>query len=135
MLRKREGTLWEQLFVHCAMKHGFEVFVPPGDYLPQDVVLMNDAGKMYKVQVKGTSALPREPRNRDRYRVTARSNDHAIDCTKVDVIACYVEPVNVWYLVPCLEVRGKTGLWFYPHNPKSKARLEKFREKWDVFWK
>ena len=53
-MMKRKGSLYEQKFFSEALEHGLEVFVPLGDYLPQDCLVMNSAGKIFKVQIKGT---------------------------------------------------------------------------------
>ena len=44
-MMKRKGSLYEQKFFSEALEHGLEVFVPLGDYLPQDCLVMNTAGK------------------------------------------------------------------------------------------
>lgn len=38
---KRKGSLYEQIFFTEALRQGLEVFVPLGDYLPQDCIVMN----------------------------------------------------------------------------------------------
>ena len=59
-MAKRAGNLYEQRFYTEALSRGFEVFIPLGDYLPQDAIVMNSAGKLFKVQVKGTEKKDRE---------------------------------------------------------------------------
>ena len=59
-MAKRAGNLYEQRFFTEALSRGFEVFIPLGDYLPQDAIVMNSAGKLFKVQVKGTEKKDRE---------------------------------------------------------------------------
>ena len=49
---KRKGSLYEQKFFSEALEHGLEVFVPLGDYLPQDCLVMNSAGKIFKFRSK-----------------------------------------------------------------------------------
>ena len=51
---KRRGSLYEQTFFTEALARNLEVFTPLGDYLPQDCLVMNQAGKIFKVQIKGT---------------------------------------------------------------------------------
>jgi hypothetical protein len=133
---KRQGNLYEQIFFTEALKHGLEVFTPLGDYLPQDCIVMNQAGRPFKVQIKGTGGLMKEGRGGlGRYMVTAATGSKEkdpIDCTKVDVMAAYVEPKNCWYLIPCLYLSG-IRITLCPHNPQSRGKYEKFLECWDVF--
>ena len=57
----------------------------------------------------------------------------SIDCTKVDILAAYVEPVDKWYIIPCLELSGTKSVWFYPHHEGSKSKSAQYLECWDLF--
>jgi hypothetical protein len=59
---KRKGNLYEQKFFSEALERGLEVFVPLGDYLPQDCLVMNTAGKIFKIQIKGTESKSKDKR-------------------------------------------------------------------------
>ena len=48
---KRKGNLYEQIFFTEALSRNLEVFTPLGDYLPQDCLVMNQAGKVFKIDV------------------------------------------------------------------------------------
>ena len=134
---KRQGNLYEQKFVVKSLEHNLEPHLSPGDYLPHDVLVTNPAGKVFKVQVKGTACEMKDPtRQSNRYRITAASGCHskvALDCTKVDVLAAYIEPMDIWYIIPCLQLMGRKAAWFYPANEKSKAFYERFKENWGLF--
>jgi hypothetical protein len=54
MNAKKQGAIAEQLFATQAMRRGFGVSLPLGDYLPYDVILDND-GILFRVQVKSTT--------------------------------------------------------------------------------
>ena len=75
MTMKRKGSLYEQKFFSEALQHGLEVFVPLGDYLPQDCLVMNSAGKIFKIQVKGTESKSKDKERGGlgRYMVTTSS--------------------------------------------------------------
>ena len=113
--------------------------MPAGDNLPIDCIVQNGAGKLYKVQIKGTNSESREGgRNAKskRYKIlaaTGQSSKMSIDCTKVDILAAYVEPVDAWYIIPCMELNNSLSVWFYPHSGESTAHTEQFRENWDLF--
>jgi hypothetical protein len=136
-MSKSTGSLFEQKFIVEALSRGLHPHQPIGDYLPHDVIVTNNAGRSFKVQIKGTSNAHRESdRPNYRWRITAstgRSNSKIpIDCSKVDAIAAYVETLDAWYVIPCLQVTSM-AVWLYPNNPKSRGRYEKYRDNWDYF--
>ena len=120
------------------MEAGLECHPTTGEHLPHDLLVSNTAGRVFRVQVKGTgtsrTSRSDSSRNYPRYRIIAGSGSHKdrLDCSKVDVLAAYVGPLNIWYVIPCLKIRGK-GVWMYPDNPKSKAYYERYQEAWDFF--
>ena len=135
---KNKGTLYEQIFFHEALAHNYEVFTPLGDYLPQDCLVMNQAGKIYKVQIKGTAdkVADKSRGGMGRYMITTAagaSHKESIDPSKVDVLAAYVAALPTWYIIPILSLDSAIRISLYPHNPTSKAKHEKYREDWDCF--
>lgn len=136
-MMKRKGNLYEQKFFSEALEQGLEVFVPLGDYLPQDCLVMNSAGKIFKIQVKGTEGKSKEGRSGlGRYMVTTSSGStgkETIDCTKVDILVAYVEELHTFYNIPCMELDGAKRIGLYPHNPESKAKHEQYKDNWKVF--
>lgn len=98
---------------------------------------MNDAGTMYKVQVKGTSTpVLTGTGGSKRFKiqpVQGRDQKTPIDCTKVDLVVAYIEPEEAMYIIPCMEIERVKSLWFYSHNPDSKAKFEQYRDRWDLF--
>ena len=134
---KTAGTAWEYDFFARALERGLDVFIPAGDDLPVDCHIVNSAGTIYRVQCKGTAVNNKpEGEYHDRYKIiagTGRSSKSPIDCTKVDVVACYIAPTKNWYFVPCLELEGSVSMWFYPNNPDSKSRYARFKDNWEVF--
>ena len=138
---KQTGTLYESMFMPACLGKGLHPHDTLGDYLQHDLLVMNDAGCVFKVQVKGTNSAISDRLVMPKYRITAKHGSKvskkgslgAIDCTKVDVLAAYVEPLDVWYLIPCLAIVNM-AVWLFPHNPKSKARYEKYKDNWDCFF-
>ena len=133
---KRDGSLYEQIFFAEALKHGLEVFPPLGDYLPVDCLVMNTAGRVFKIQIKGTAHTSKEGRKNPRYIVTTatgRDSKTSIDCTKVDVVVAYLADINVFYIIPCMAIDGAKRISLYALEPDSTAKHEKFRENWDLF--
>ena len=119
------------------MEEGLHPFVPMEPKIPQDGILMNDAGTMYRVRVKGTSYLAKETdRKSYRYKiqpVTGNTHKLPIDCAKLEVLAAYVEPTDSFYIIPCLELHGVKSVWLYPHREDSKAKYEQYKEAWELF--
>lgn len=135
---KRKGSLYEQIFFSEALSRNFEVFTPLGDYLPQDCLVMNQAGRVFKVQVKGTEDKVSDPSRggMGRYMITTAfgsTGKQTIDPSKVDAIAAYVAAVPTWYIIPTLSLDGAVRISLYPHNEKSKAKHEKYQNHWDFF--
>ncbi len=137
-LNKQSGTMYEYIFAVEAMRRGLHPFMPLEEHLAQDTLVMNDAGKMYRVQIKGTQHVTQEsPTARKRYKImasTGHSTKAAIDCTKVDLVPSYIATEDLWYIIPCLELEGTKTFWLYNH-PDSKGRLEKWKDRWDLFRK
>ena len=134
---KKNGALYEYKFFAAAMDRGLEVFIPAGDHLPQDCHVVNHSGEVLRVQVKGTSVpiVQGASEKSPRYRLctsSQRSIKKPIDVNEVDVLAGYIEPLDVFYIIPSKDLKSVTS-WLYPHNPKTKSHFEKFRENWGVF--
>lgn len=131
---KRFGYLSEQRFIVEALEKGLEVLSPVGEYLPIDFVVMNRAGGMFRTQVKATDTLIIS-KGAKRYAISACEGTakNPIDCTKVDVVACYVKPHDQWYFFPCLALCSIKKIWLYPQNDKSKGQFEKYKDNWEVF--
>lgn len=130
------GALFEHSFFVEAMKRGLVPFLPIPPRRPQDCIIMNPAGKMYKTQVKGTHTTVIEKSGSKRFKiqpVQGKVEKKPIDCTKVDIVVGYVEPYNAYYIIPCMELERVKGIWLYSHNPDSKAKFEQYRERWDLF--
>lgn len=137
---KQRGAYYEQLFITECLQRELHPHPSIGDYLPHDIIVQNNAGRLLRVQIKGTMVEFRDSRNckdgkeRTRYRITAKAGRGAgmLDCKLVDVIAGYVTLQKAWYLIPCTRVTSR-AIWLYPHVPASKAQYEPFRERWDIF--
>jgi hypothetical protein len=131
---KRFGYVSEQKFIVEALDKNLEVLCPVGEYLPIDFVVMNRAGGMMRTQVKATDTLVIQNKSK-RYQITACEGGarKPIDCTKVDVVACYVKPHDQWYLIPCLSLGLTKKFWLYPQNEESKGKFEKYKDNWEIF--
>lgn len=103
---KRRGSQYEAAFMAQALKHGLDILESYGDYMPYDIVVHNTDGRLIRVQVKGTNS---QIDKRPGYKIFAscgNANRVALSPAKVDVLAAYVEPEDMWYLIPVVKLKG-----------------------------
>jgi hypothetical protein len=124
------GKRAEYLLAHQALNYNLMVLWPSSETTPYDLAI--DAnGDFIKVQVKATYTKYTY-RNRDTYRINVtRSNDAAYEDGDFDVLAVYVQPHNVWYLIPYEMIKGKKELQFNPHR-EDVGKYEHYRDAWHV---
>ena len=129
---KRRGSQYEAAFVTQALKRGLDILEPYGDYMPYDLMVQNVDKRIQRVQVKGTSS---QIKNKPGYKVIAASGNATktpINPDEVDVLAAYVEPEDVWYLIPVVKLTGNVSVYLNP-NSKVNGRYEVWKEAWNVF--
>ena len=137
---KRFGTICEVAFKLHALKRNLEVFPSEGDFSVVDCIVMSPAGKCYRVQIKGTSTITSDgidrPKPKNKYRVVCGRGTakESLKATEVDVLACYIEPRDVWYLIPMTKAHGKKSFAFFVKED-SKSQWSPFRDNWDIFLK
>lgn len=130
---KEKGTIWEYRFFHEVLSRGHELFIPAGDNSHIDCIVSSHSGVLISVQIKGTNrAVEYRKDGGVRYRVatgTGQKSKKPLDCSRVDLVAGYIEPLDLWYLVPCKELSKVLTLWLYPYTRPS-YKFEKYREAW-----
>jgi hypothetical protein len=111
-----------------AIAEGFAIAKPWGDSERYDFILDNGR-RLWRIQVRSTEyewhsgfKIHADIRIKGRV-VLLTSND-------VDIIAAYIVPRNIWYIVPIEEATLK-ALWFNPERSTKGTRWERFREAWD----
>ena len=129
---KRRGSQYEAAFVVQALKRGLDILEPVGDYMPYDLMVQNADGRIQRVQVKGTSS---PIKGKPGYKIIAASGNTTklpLNPDEVDVLAAYVEPCDVWYLIPLRKLDGGVSVYL---NPKTKVngRYEVWKDAWNVF--
>lgn len=122
------GALYECEFEAEALRRGF---VPHRPAYPTewDFLVVCPKG-ILKVQVKGTSVEDKES-----FKImtaTGRRKKKVIG-DEVDVIACWVDPCRVWYLIPTSQKLTLT-VRLFASNPRSASKYEKYRENWAPFY-
>jgi hypothetical protein len=129
---KRRGSQYEAAFVTQALKRGLDILEPYGDYMPYDIMVQNADGRIQRVQVKGTGA---RIKGKPGFKIIAASGNTTktpINPEEVDVLAAYVEPEDVWYLIPVVKLTGNVSVYLNPHS-KVNGRYEVWKEAWNVF--
>ena len=132
MNTKRRGSQYEAAFVTQALKRGLDILEPVGDYMIYDLMVSNSAGRIQRVQVKGTSS---QIKSKPGYKIVAASGNLKkvpLNPDDVDVLAVYVEPCDVWYLIPVRKLDGGVSVYLNPAT-KVNAKYEVWKEAWNVF--
>jgi len=125
---KRRGEEGELAFMRRAIAEGFAIAKPWGDSERYDFILDNGA-RLWRVQVRSTDY---EVHHGFSVHASIRINQTSVRLTArdVDVIAAYLVPKDLWYIVP-IEACTCLNLWFYPGKSPKGSKFEKFREAWD----
>ena len=129
---KRRGSQYEAAFVTQSLKRGLDILEPVGDYMPYDLMVQNGDGRILRVQVKGTNS---PVKGKPGYKIIAASGSTTktpINPEEVDVLAAYIEPEDVWYLIPLRKIAGGVSIYLNP-NTKQNGRYEVWKEAWNVF--
>jgi hypothetical protein len=152
--QSRVGEINEVQFGLDAMRHdficgkpetveAFDLFVVPRDFVRLPV-LSPDLGKRPRrisiapvalVQVRSTMAPIMQKRALVPYYHVSARHTHVGRPYKpgeIDIIAAYIEPLKLWYIIPYEEVGSRMTISLFPHDPKSTGRYEKFKERWDL---
>ena len=125
-LRKEKGYLAEVAFMAKVMSLGMVACKPYGDPPACDFVVLCGAC-VTRVQVKsGWKEW------HGGYRVKTSNYYRPYRESELDVVVVYIVPEDAWYVIPVREL-GKTRMAsFYPNVRKSRGKLEKWREAWQL---
>jgi len=125
---KRRGETIELAFMLKAASLGFGVAKPWGESDRYDVIL--DSGhRLWRVQVRST-----ESEVRRRFRVGATVTGGAVlSPADIDVLAAYIIPLDIWYLVPVGHLGSRVDIRLYPYGSAEFGHFEIFREAWHLF--
>lgn len=133
--RNRKGDIAEMAFLTRAMRFGFNVCRPLNSDSRYDV-LVEAAGRYSRVQVKSGWTPPAgSTRNTYMVRVarTPRGGKVFYHSDETDFFAAYVALEDAWYIIPQAVVSQQSVIALFPHSPRSRGRLEIYREAWDLF--
>ena len=126
--RQHEGFIYEAMFKVEALKRMFDV-LEPSTVQPYDVIVECPRG-LVKVQVKGSNLAG----HGDSMRFKVNDNRRVTNYTKLfDVMACYLQPYDCWYLIPSATIT--TGsLRLFPKTKTKISKRERYKENWSLFY-
>jgi hypothetical protein len=127
---KALGELAELAFCFKASSLGFGVSKPLGDNQPFDFIL-NAGHRLWKVQVKSTYRVSRWDAYAFRTLRAPVGGEHRLySADDIDILAGWVMPLDVWYIIPVLAFVPRKGFTVYPHREIATGQYEPFREAW-----
>lgn len=132
--RNRKGDIAEMAFLARAMRFGFNVCKPFNTDSRYDV-LVEAAGRYSRVQVKSGWQPPSGTGKTYVVRIARRPHGGPTfyRSDETDFFAAYVAPEDAWYIIPREVVSHQSVIALFPHSPRSRGRLEIYREAWDLF--
>jgi hypothetical protein len=128
---KRTGELSEAAFLLKAETLGFHLAKPWGDSERYDFILDTGA-RLWRVQLKCTQVL--RARGYDvqpSYSIYGQGKV-AYTADDIDLLAAYILPLGIWYILPVEVFTPSKSLRFYPDIPCKRARWEQYREAWHL---
>ena len=123
-----QGEYAESCFVVECLRRGFAVAKPYGDSTPYDF-LVEVGGKISRVQVK--SVFRRSPDGAYYLGIrhnTSQGRRSAYRLNDFDLLAAYLMPRDIWYIIPIRSVAGIQAIGLYPGHVA--RRLERYRNAW-----
>jgi len=101
------GLIAEEKFILKSLELGYDIFKPIASYSKCDLILMIDTN-LYKIQVKSTySNVKNKPNN---YHISTNTNNGGYDEKDVDFFACYIQPLDCWYIIPYSYVQNNQAI-------------------------
>ena len=126
---QRIGAIAESKFITDCLERDFEPHLPVTP-MPWDFIVHCPAGDL-KVQVKCTSVRTKEGNfNINSGSGTTKKTPIG---SEVDILACYVSPIDTWWMIPQSELSSKTIKLYAEHNTKSKYK--KYQNNWSQYYK
>ena len=127
-MSKKLGDIAESIFITRCLMNNISISTPFGDNEKFDFITEH-CGNIKRVQVKCTDT--RINTGLGFYKVCgSRGNNskYKYKSEDIDVLAAFIFPEQVWYIIPITENIGAT-LRLMPNIDKSKGKYEKFKNK------
>jgi hypothetical protein len=125
---QRRGAIAESKFITECLQRDFEPHMPVTP-MPWDFIVTCPKGVL-KVQIKSS----RTNATVNSYNITTKTGCKRTGkmSDEIDVVGCYVCPIDTWWLIPREEIQGKT----IKLNPSkaTKSKHKKYQENWSIFY-
>ncbi len=125
---KRRGEVIELDFLSKAAAMGFAVTKPYGDSEPYDFIV-DSGNRLWRVQVKSSAHLHRSAYQVIAHHCLGQQTMGAYTADEIDILAAYIIPAKVWYIIPVSAFAPAQALYLFPHIA-GRGRCEQFREAW-----
>ncbi len=124
---KQRGNLGEIAFLHRAVSLGYVCSQPFGDNARYDWIVGGASRRLKRVQVKTVWGI--NPCLNLYSANCCRANGQAYKVSELDLLAVYIAPEDIWYIIPAPFFCGHFRLYFRPW-PTAKDWWRKYREAW-----
>lgn len=114
------GLLYEVKAKLLLLEKGFSVSEPMCASSKYDLIVDNGE-RLFKVQVKKTSRKNSKTSYRCRLHSTSGNKVKKYKKNEVDMFVIYIEPLDIWYVVPFDDVEGKHEITVNPDLPLYEA--------------
>jgi hypothetical protein len=146
-INKRRGERAELRYAVAAMDRELSVAKPYGDCDRFDYVVISRRQKRKKtrnktrrlrikislVQVRSTYFPKSHRTGLYRIRIACGASRRApYRDGDFHILAAYVAPCDVWYIIPFRFVADRRQIYLSPNNPNRHSGFERFRERWDL---
>ena|SRR5947209_1346769 len=129
---KLQGEYAESCFVVECLRRGFAVAKPYGDSTLYDL-LVDSAGRISRVQVKSVSVCSPDGAYHVAVMRSVSSSKKAYRRDDFDLLAAYLIPRDLWYIIPIAAVAGIKTIALHPG--RTVRRLERYRNAWKLLKK
>lgn len=128
---KTLGSVAELKFQYEALRRGLQVSVPITDNLKYDVIIANDRGKVFRVQIKSCQNVEKKHLQNYRFNTSSGATGKLkYSVEDVDIFALYIFPLDLFYFIPIKQITGISTRV----NPADKNhRYEIYRDFWRTF--
>ena len=126
---KSQGILAELIFDTEATRRGLKVLKPLLELKYDRMIEWR--GRTFRVQVKSTS---KPEKNRQGYAVRScwgGTKKRRYSTKMVDILAVYIVPLDLWYMIPMRKVKAKT-IRIFPRTP-NKGQFSSYEGAWALF--
>jgi len=126
---KRVGEIGELEFMQASIRRRFGVSKPWGDSDRYDAIT-DWRSFLSRVQVRTTESLVNGCSYAVHASVHVGKKNVGLTKKDCDVLAAYIFPRDIWYIIPVEKFTPRKNLAFFPDGTKKGAMFEEYREAW-----